>query len=616
MKRLVIALVTTAVFAACGAKSPTDTTPPVGPTGSDGAAAPTENERLDAFFEEVFQRNIARSPQTQTYLGIKTDYGKWDDVSDERAQQDNELTRADLQRLRTEFDPTKLTGQARLSYRLFEYNAERSLAAFRWRFHNYPVNQMFGVHSGTPAFLINFHRIDDEKDARAYIQRLAGVDELFAQVRRNLLVREERGILPPKFVFAHALRDSRNVLAGAPFDDSADDSTLLADFRKKIAAVESLDDATREALVDEAKAALLSSVRPAYASLIEVLERQQAVATTDDGAWKLPDGAAFYDAALARTTTTDLTADQIHDIGLAEVDRIHGEMKAIMKKVGFEGTLAEFFVFMRDDDQFYYANSEEGREQYLERARQIIDTMESRLGELFVTTPKARMIVKRVEAFREKSAGKAFYNSPAPDGSRPGIYYANLYDMRDMPTYQMEALAYHEGIPGHHMQNAIAQELGTLPKFRRFGGYTAYGEGWGLYSELVPKEMGLYEDPYSDFGRLAMELWRACRLVVDTGIHRKKWTREQAIDYLVANTPNPRGDSVKAIERYIVMPSQATAYKIGMLKILELRELSKTRLGEQFDIREFHEAVLTNGPVPLSFLEQQIDEWLARQSPN
>jgi len=279
--------------------------------------------------------------------------------------------------------------------------------------------------------------------------------------------------------------------------------------------------------------------------------------------------------------------------------------------VGFEGNLAEFFVFMRNDKQFYYDGDKAGKARYLTEATQIIDTMKSRLDDLFITKPKADLIVKRVEAFREKSAGKAFYQRPAPDGSRPGSYYANLYDMEAMPTYQMEALAYHEGIPGHHMQIALKQELENIPKFRKFGGYTAYSEGWGLYSEMIPKEIGFYQDPYSDFGRLAMELWRACRLVVDTGMHVKKWTREQGIEYYVTNTPNAKSDAVKMVERHAVMPSQATAYKIGMLKIVELREKAKVALGEKFDIRVFHDVVLTNGAVPLNVLENMVNDYIA-----
>jgi len=271
--------------------------------------------------------------------------------------------------------------------------------------------------------------------------------------------------------------------------------------------------------------------------------------------------------------------------------------------------LQEFFTHLKTDPKFVYEDSDEGRAAYIRDAAAMIDTMEASLGDYFSFEPATKLEVRAVEAFREKSAGKAFYNRPAMDGSRPGIYYANLYKITDMPKYQMEALAYHEGIPGHHMQFAVTQKL-DIPKFQRFSQATAHSEGWGLYSEYLPKEMGFYEDPYSDFGRLAMELWRAARLVVDTGLHHKKWSREEAIDYLLTNTPNPENDCVKAIERYIVMPGQATAYKIGMNKILELREMSKQKLGEKFDIKEYHDVVLGSGPVPLSILEAQVNRWV------
>ena len=365
-------------------------------------------------------------------------------------------------------------------------------------------------------------------------------------------------------------------------------------------------------MIDQAKAALLTSVQPAYEAGITELTQLKAGATDVDGAWKLPDGEAYYAQRLNQMTTTDMSAAEIHQLGLDEVARIHDEMRKIMKTVGFEGDLKEFMEFMRTDPQFYLPDTDEGRAQYLREATAMIDEMREDLPRVFNTFPKADMIVKAVEPFREASAGKAFYSRPAPDGSRPGTYYANLYRMEDMPTYQMEALAFHEGIPGHHMQIAIAQELEGIPKFRKYGGYTAFSEGWGLYTEFLPKEMGYYKDPYSDFGRLAMEIWRAARLVVDTGLHDKKWTRQEAIDYLLENTPNPEGDSRKAIDRYIVMPGQATAYKIGMLKILELRENAKTELGDKFDIRAFHDVVLKDGAVPLEVLEENVEAWVAK----
>ena len=429
----------------------------------------------------------------------------------------------------------------------------------------------------------------------------------------NLKAREAIGIIPPKFVFDKVIEDSENILVGQPFDSTDQKSTLLNDFLEKIDTLDIASD-TKSNLETLARHALLTSVKPAYLNLISFMKVQKERATSDHGAWKFPEGEAFFNTALKRTTTTNLTANEIHEIGLNEVARIHGEMDVIRNTVGFEGTLQDFFQFMKTDKQFYYTADKQGKDAYLKEAVHLIDSMKTRLDELFITKPKADIKVKAVESFREKSAGKAFYNRPAADGSRPGIYYANLYDMESMPSYQMEALAYHEGIPGHHMQLAIQQELEDVPMFRKYGGYTAYTEGWGLYSEFIPKEMGFYADPYSDFGRLAMELWRACRLVVDTGIHSKKWTREEGIKYYTDNTPNAELDAIKMVERHIVMPGQATAYKIGMMKILELREKAKNALGDSFDLREFHEVVIAQGAIPLNVLEDFVDAYISSKN--
>ena len=468
---------------------------------------------------------------------------------------------------------------------------------------------MFGAQSSKPAFMINMHSIDDVSDAEAYVSRLNGFNKYFTQLVENLKAREAIGVMPPKFVYDKVVQDSENILVGQPFDKTDEQSTLLKDFMKKVNALE-VEESAKSTLEEQAKEALLTSVKPAYEALISFIKGQKERANSEHGAWKFPDGKAFFNNALKRTTTTDLTADEIYEIGLSEVDRIHGEMEAISHKVGFDGSLHEFFEFMKTDDQFYYSSDQAGKDAYLAKAVHLIDSMKTRLDEIFISKPKADIMVKAVESFREQSTGKAFYNRPAADGSRPGIYYANLYDMASMPTYAMEALAYHEGIPGHHMQLAIQQELEEVPMFRKFGGYTAYVEGWGLYSEYLPKEMGFYADPYSDFGRLSMELWRACRLVVDIGIHTKKWTREEGIKYYTDNTPNAELDAMKMVERHIVMPSQATAYKIGMMKILELREKAKVALGEGFDIREFHEVVISHGAIPLNVLEDFVDEYI------
>lgn len=580
---------------------------------SDSAAQLTNpiiaSQAANKLFDAIFMEAVNRNPVRQTYLGIKIDYDKWQDLSEENSAKELAFAKEALQRIQV-IEVSNLDKQTKLSYKLLIQKLEQQIADYQWRHHNYPVNQMFGVHSQIPALLINQHSIDDTKQAHDYIARVKNSKLLLEQLVQQLKIRADKGIIAPKFVFGHVIRDSKNLLVGAPFDNKAD-STLYADFSKKIAKL-ALSEPEKQALIDELASALTQEFKAGYQQLISYLTELEKKADNTDGAWKLPQGDKFYNNALNRTTTTELTADEIHQIGLDEVARIHDEMRVIMNKVGFKGSLNDFFQFMRHDPQFYYAGDDAGRQRYLSEATDLINTMKGELDQLFITKPKADLKVKQVEAFREKSAGKAFYQQPAPDGSRPGIYYANLYDMAAMPTYQMEALAYHEGIPGHHMQIALKQELEGIPKFRKFGGYTAYSEGWGLYSEMIPKEIGFYQDPYSDFGRLAMELWRACRLVVDTGIHNKKWDRAQGIEYYVSNTPNAESDAIKMVERHVVMPSQATAYKIGMLKIVQLRAKAKQQLGDKFDIRQFHDVVLTNGAVPLNVLEDMVNDYIAK----
>jgi len=568
-----------------------------------------ESKKVNAFFEKSFEEQLDLSPELQTRLGIKKDYDKLDNDSPEADAKKLASQKKKLIWLTDSVNVEALSKEALLSYKLFKKKVENNIADHKYRLYNYPVNQMFGAQSGKPAFLINMHRIDTISDANAYISRLNEFNKYFTQLIKNLEAREAAGIIPPKFVFNKIIEDSENILTGKPFDNADKKSTLLKDFSEKVSNLD-IDTKTKSNLETLAKQALLTSVKPAYNSLISFIKKQKERANSDHGAWKFPNGEAFYNNALKRTTTTNLTANEIHELGLNEVARIHKEMNVIRNKVGFKGTLQDFFQFMKTDKQFYYNADKKGKDAYLKKAVSLIDSMKTRLDEIFITKPKADIIVKAVESFREKSAGKAFYNRPAADGSRPGIYYANLYDMESMPIYQMEALAYHEGIPGHHMQLAIQQELKDVPLFRKFGGYTAYTEGWGLYSEFIPKEMGFYADPYSDFGRLAMELWRACRLVVDTGIHAKKWTREEGIAYYTENTPNAKLDAIKMVERHIVMPSQATAYKIGMLKILELRAKAKNALGDQFDIRDFHEVVIAQGAIPLHILEEFVNEYI------
>lgn len=566
------------------------------------------NTAITAFFEEAIQARLALNPLLAERLGDRSNNDKWPDLTDAAAERQLQLVKDQLATLQT-FDFDALDDANQLSYRIFKITAERTITNDRWRDYGYPVNQMFGWQTTIPSHLMTVHRVSSVADAEAYIKRLTAVDPLMTELSANLEKRAAMGIQAPKFVYPYVIEASRNLLKGAPFDDSGEDSVLMADFRKKVEALE-IDDTTKADLLGRGETAMMEGFKAGYDTLIARLEALEATATTDDGAWKFPDGDAFYAQALKNNTTTDMTADEVHQVGLDNVARIHSAMREIMDQVGFEGSLQDFFAFTRDDEQFYFPNTEQGKEDYIKLANEMIDAMRGKVPEFFDLTPKAPMEVRAVEKFREESAGKAFYQRSAPDGSRPGIFYANLRDMSFMPIYQLEALAYHEGIPGHHFQIAISQELEGVPLFQRIARFTAFTEGWGLYTEELGKDMGFYQDPYSDFGRLAMELWRACRLVVDTGLHHKKWTREQAIDYLAENTPNPHGDVVAAIERYIVMPGQATAYMVGKLKIMELRQRAMDALGDKFDWRGFHSVVLKNGAVPLSILEENVDAWI------
>ena len=561
---------------------------------------------LDNFFME----SLRLSPESMTYLGIKDRYDEWDDISDEAKDQMLELRKKQLKQI-SSIDLTKASESEKLSVAMFKSQLEQQIAADKWRYHNYPVNQMRGKHSQIVSFLINQHSITDIADANDYVARVRNVTLVIDELINQLKIRAEQGIIIPKFVFPLVVASIDNVLAGQPFNEGTD-STILHDFKNKISTLK-ISNQEKQDLIIDINTALTSNFGPSYENLKDYLIRLEKISDDQHGVWKFPDGQQFYDFLLGRTTTTKLNSDEIHELGISEVSRIQNEMIEIMRKVNFDGSLKDFFVYLQNDEKFYYENTPQGKQAYIDKATQYINHMEEHLDKLFYVTPKAEMIVKAVEPFREASAGQAFYQRPAPDGSRPGVYFANLYDMKNMSKFNMQALAYHEGIPGHHMQISIAQELENIPKFRLYGGFTVFNEGWALYSEAIPKELGFYTDPFSDFGRLAGELYRACRLVVDTGIHAKKWSRERAIEYMNNNVPHSKNYNVRQIERYIVMPSQATAYKIGMIKIQELRELAESSLGDRFDIRGFHDVVLKNGSVTMPILESNVKKWIKNQ---
>jgi uncharacterized protein (DUF885 family) len=586
--------------------------PPVTQVPAPVAPLPvSEDQRLLTFLDAAFDEQLALSPTFQTQLGLKTNYDKLDDYTPEADARSLALSERQLTDMRRQFDVNRLSPGGQVSYRLFEYDVEQSRRMARWRDYGFLFTANGSPAGQLPVFLINNHRVDTVSDAEAYVSRLRETERAGNEIAADFERRAAKGIVPPMFVFEPALSDARKVIVGAPFDSAAD-NPVWADFKTKVGKLEA-DAATKTRLLDEGRAALTGPFRRGIQRMIASLETVRPRATSNAGVWRLPEGGAYYTDQAWASTTTDLTPDQIHATGLSEVARIHGEREQIKRQVGFAGTLQQFFKHLKDDPRFEYPNTPAGREQYLADSRRYIAQVMERAPHYFHRLPKAPLEVRAVERWREATASVAFYNRGTPDSSRPGIYYVNLSDMTQVLKPQAEGIAYHEGAPGHHFQIAFAQEQGALPKFRRFGGYGAYVEGWGLYAERFGKEMGFYEDPYSDFGRLSLELWRAARLVTDTGLHAKRWSREQAMDYFRQNTLLSDLDIQREVDRYITNPGQATSYKIGQLKILELREKARQQLGARFDIRDFHDVVLGAGGLPLDVLEAQVDAYIAEK---
>ena len=598
--RLAIALLLTSVLPLA---------PVHAPAMAQTAPASAQDAALLDFLDKAFDARASLQPETLTQLGFKTQYDRLDDYTDAGAVREQELAERQLKEMHARFRPEQLGESARVSYRLFEYDVERRRESFAFRKLRFPVTTNGSPAGDIPVLLINNHKIDTVADAEAYIARLRDTNRVMREVAATMREQAAAGIIPNKVNFAPARADAKKVLVGAPFDASPD-STLLADFRKKVDALDA--PATVKAkLLSDASAALKGPFQSGYGVLIAAIDEVEPKSKGNFGVWNLPDGDAYYADRLKGSTTTDLTADQIHDLGLKQVAAIRGEMEAIKREVGFDGTLEQFFDHIRTDPQFKYPNTEAGREEYLKDARAVIASAMAAAPRYFSVLPKAALEVRAVEKWREATASTAFYNPPSADGSRPGIYYVNLVDMNQTQKVQVAGIAAHEGAPGHHFQIARQQELVGIPKFRKFGGYGAYVEGWGLYSERLANEMGVYKGPYDRFGMLSLQVWRAIRLVLDTGIHSKRWTREQAIAYFRANSSVSDTDIAREVDRYFNWPGQATSYMVGQLKIAELRARAESDLGARFDIREFHEAILSEGALPLNILEEQVDRYIA-----
>lgn len=567
---------------------------------------------LNLFYEKIFVEAVFQEPELLSSLGLVEQFGitshsgKLNDVSPAHQAEVIARVKKDLAQLH-EYSPGRRTASQRLSTHILDWFLQAQADGEKFQWHNYPVNQLFGVQNEFPSFMANTHRLLTRKDCDYYLMRLEALPRKFDQLLESLRMREEKQILPPRFVVEKVLKEMNDFVA-----QPATQNILAKSFKERAAKIRDLNEDQRTDYQSRVERAVTEGVYPAYHKLIVYFEAVLPKTTTDDGVWKLPDGDAFYAYALRANTTTSLSPEQVHQLGLQEVARIENEMRGLLDTNGFAGTaIGQSMVALGKDPRFLYPNDDQGRGAALAEYTRLINDATERSKQLFLRVPKARCEVRRVPEFKEATAPGAYYNAGAQDGTRPGVFFANLRDMSEVPKWSMPTLAYHEGVPGHHWQISTAQELKGVPQFRKIIPFTAYAEGWALYSEWLAKQAGWYEgDPFGDLGRLRDELFRAVRLVVDTGIHAKHWTREVAIAYMLEKTGMGEKDVTAEIERYIVNPGQACAYKVGMLKILELRKRAQEKLGDWFDQREFHDTLLKNGAMPLEILEEQVDAYI------
>ncbi|MFT5593231.1 MAG: hypothetical protein ACI8SR_001603 [Oceanicoccus sp.] len=566
----------------------------------------SQQQLADTLIEEYSHWQISSSPMLQAYRGLKTNYGKWDDISDEYQLEQLNQEKEFLARINT-ITLSALEQQTALSLALLQDQIEQDIKHYEFRLLSFPVNQMYGLHSEIPNFLINIHQVSSIKDARYYIERVNGTSKLIEQLIEQLELREAKGIRPPRFVYDSVISASEGLISGYPIDSSKIHNIIWSDFLQKIEPLD-LYDASGKVLKDQLKRALKRHYLPAYSKLIKHLKQGRELASSDTGLHQFEQGKEYYNLRLQAITTTTLSAEDIHQLGLNEIARIKATIIKLLPQLN-QPSLEALFEFTRTEKSLYF----ESNQQALEKTKTYIKNMNRQLNRAFKDIPNIPMEVLEVESYREESAPVAFYQSPSDDGKRPGRYYMNGSKLNEMPAFQFEALAYHETIPGHHLQTIYAQQSKQIPEFRRHIHFTAYSEGWGLYAETLAKELGAYQDPWNEYGRLLMELWRANRLVIDTGLHYYGWDIDKALTFRLANTPFSEEDSLNAIKRYLVMPGQATAYKVGQLKFLELKTLAEHELGRKLNLPAYHAYILNLGPLPLTLLEKEVKAWIQRQ---
>ncbi|MCH2478592.1 MAG: DUF885 domain-containing protein [Gammaproteobacteria bacterium] len=570
---------------------------------------------LDHYLGKEVISGMLDSPEAMTYLGIIDQfnfitkhqsklsvYGLEDQAED---LADMKKSRAILER----YNDSKLTKQQRISKNVALFDLDNKIRQEEeFPFHDYPLNQIGGIHLNMVQFMTDVHPIRSKNEARAYIDRLNMLDDVFGSTIESLNAQRDAGIFPPRFVFDHVIRQLNELI-------NADQNPIRDVFERKINEPElGFSDKFKAELINDLNLAMEESVNPSFQLLLDFMIETLPMADPNDGVWSLPNGDEFYALRLKVYTTTDYSAEDIHNIGLSEVDRISKRMQDILSELGYGDNLnvGEMMNQLNEDPQFLYADTPDRKTIVIKDYSDIVEETWMAAADSFHRMPASKVEVRAVPEYSEQNEAGGYYMSPALDGSRPGVFYANLYDIKQTPTYSMRALAFHEAIPGHHLQNALNLENEDLTLYRRFGYYTsAFGEGWALYSERLSVELGMAKTLFDELGVLQSELFRSVRLVVDTGLHYKRWTREEAMDYMKKTTGMSDAEVVSEIERYIVWPGQACSYKVGMIKILDLRERAKDQMGDSFDIRDFHSAVLDHGEPPLFIVEELVDEMIS-----
>ena len=566
---------------------------------------------IDHYLGKEVVMEMLDSPEMLTYLGILDRFNfitnhqsKLSDEGLEELEEGLEEMRQ-AKKILESYDDSQLSQQQSISKKIALFDLNNNIKQQeQFPFHNFPLNQIGGIHLNMIQFMTDIHPIRSGSEAAAYIDRLNMLDEVFESQMEILNAQKEAGIFPPRFVFDHVIRQLNEFLEGSKGSNPIRDV-----FQRKISEIDLSEEAQAE-LMSDLDSAMQTSVKPGFNLLLDFMMETLPMANPNDGAWSLPNGDEFYALRLKAQTTTDYTAEEIHNIGLSEVDRISKRMQAILSELNYGDNLnvGEMMNKLNEDPQFLYADTPDRKSIVVNDYNDIVEETWLAAADSFHKMPESKVEVRAVPEYSEQNEAGGYYMSPALDGSRPGVFYANLYDIKQTPTYSMRALAFHEAIPGHHLQNALNTENKELTLFRKFGYYTsAFGEGWALYSERLSLELGMAKSLYDELGVLQSELFRAVRLVVDTGLHYKRWTREEAIDYMKKTTGMSDVEVVTEIERYIVWPGQACSYKVGMLKILELREKAQAEMGDDFDIRDFHSAVLDNGEPPLFIVEELVN---------